>query len=281
MTLQPHPFDQAIALTLQRDNTYVGSSSPGYWNMVGPFGGISAATVLNAVMQHPSRLGEPVSLTVNYASALVQGPFTVMARPARTNRSTQHWVIEITQAGQTGVGETVLTATLLTAVRRSTWGVSDTPMPTVPTPQQIPPQAGFAPVEWVKRYEIRAVTGGLPHTWDGALNPHDASSASLTQFWIRDQPPRPLDFPALAAYADIFYPRIYLRRARRVPVGTVSMTVYFHADSAGLRECGDACVLGQARAQVFRDGFFDQSAQLWSQSGSLLVTSSQIVYYKE
>ena len=32
--------------------------------MVGPYGGITAAITLQAVMQHPNRLGEPTALTV-------------------------------------------------------------------------------------------------------------------------------------------------------------------------------------------------------------------------
>ena len=279
--MQLHPFDQAIALTAQGGDRFLGHTSPAYWNMVGPFGGISASVMLNAVMQHPSRLGEPVSLTVNYASGMAQGPFTVSARPARTNRSTQHWIVEMTQTGSAGVEETVLTATVLTAVRRETWGVSDTPMPVVPSPERAPVQAGFASMEWVKRYQILSVTGGLPTQWDGSVNSSEPASASLTQVWLRDDPPRPLDFPALAAYADIFFPRIFLRRAHRVPVGTVSMTVYFHVSGSLLRDCGSTYVLGQARGQVFRDGFFDHSAQLWSASGTPLVTSQQIMYYKE
>ena len=275
---QVHPFDLAIALAPQGENSYTGHTSPAYWNMVGPFGGISAGTMLNAVMQHPARLGEPVSLTINYASGLVQGPFGVSARPARTNRSTQHWMLEMVQVNQAGIEETVLTATVLTAARRSTWGTSESPMPAVPPARHMPVQAGFSKMEWLKRYDIRAVAGAMPRTWDGALHPE---GSSLTQLWMRDEPPRPLDFCALAAYADIFYPRLYLRRASAVPVGTVSMTVYFHAGTALLQQCGDTPVLGQARGQMFRDGFFDQSAQLWSGSGDLLVTSSQIVYYKE
>ena len=70
--------------------------------MVGPFGGITAATLLQAVMQHPDRLGEPLSLTVNYAGALARGPFTVQATPVRTNRSTQHWTLSILQPGADG-----------------------------------------------------------------------------------------------------------------------------------------------------------------------------------
>ena len=98
---------------------------------------------------------------------------------------------------------------------------------------------------------------------------------------MRDNPPRPLDHCSLAALADLFFPRIYLRRATPVHVGTVSMTVYFHAGSETLRQCGTGFVLGQVRGQVYRNGFFDHSAQLWSAPGAPLVTSSQIVYYKE
>ena len=95
--LTSHAFDQAIALELQSDKSFTGHTSAAYANMVGPFGGISAAQMLNAVLQHPDRLGDPVSLTINFAAALEDGPFVVQARAARTNRSTQHWIIEVTQ----------------------------------------------------------------------------------------------------------------------------------------------------------------------------------------
>ena len=37
-----HPFDEAMVLTGQPDGTLVGHSIPAYWNMIGPFGGITA-----------------------------------------------------------------------------------------------------------------------------------------------------------------------------------------------------------------------------------------------
>jgi hypothetical protein len=40
-------------------------------------------------------------------------------------------------------------------------------------------------------------------------------------------------------------------------------------------------LLGQARAQSFFNGFFDQSAELWNEAGDLLATTHQIVYFKE
>jgi len=273
--MNDHPFDAALRLTAEQAGLYSGSTSAAYWNMVGPFGGVTAATALNAVLQHPALLGEPISLTVNYAGPLLAGPFRVAATPRRTNRSTQHWLIEMTQANAAGVDEVMLTATALTASRRPTWGSEDTPMPAVPRPAGLPEEKPMTGVEWIHRYDMRFVEGAFPTEWDGH------GDSSLTQLWMRDMPPRVLDFCSLASMADIFFPRVYLRRAFRVPAGTVSMTVYFHADGAQLRASGDGFLLGQAHAQVFRKGFFDQSSQLWNEAGVLLATTNQIVYYKE
>ena len=67
-----HPFDKALALHHSdiRVGHFMGSTSPDYWNMVGPFGGATAALVLQSVMRHPDVLGTPIALTVNYAAAL-------------------------------------------------------------------------------------------------------------------------------------------------------------------------------------------------------------------
>jgi acyl-CoA thioesterase len=269
--LSEHAFDAAIALTGGTDNIFHGHTSPAYANMVGPFGGITAAQALNAVLQHPQRQGDPVALTVNFCAALADGPFDVTARPARTNRSTQHWVVELAQGGAT-----VMTATAFTALRRETWRATEHTLPAVPAPADVPRPEGRGRVEWINRYEMRFVEGGFPAVWDGTDH-----GVSRSQLWMRDNPPRPLDFASLTAMADVFFPRIWRRRASPVPIGTVSMTVYFHADAAQLRTTGTGYLLGQAQAQAFRNGYFDQTAQLWNEAGELLVTSHQVVYYKE
>jgi acyl-CoA thioesterase len=280
-----HPFDAAVALTpvtvtaqehgRESARHWQGQTHPAYANMVGPFGGITAAQALQAVMQHPERLGEPVSFTANFAAALADGAFRVEARPVRTNRSTQHWVVTISQADSTGVDSVVLTATAMTAVRRETWSAADAVMPSVPAPSGIARAARAARVAWIQRYDMRPCAGEMPTEWNGT------EADSLTQLWMRDDPPRPLDFCSLTALADVFYPRVWRRRALMTPVGTVSMTVYFHAGAAELAATGEGYLLGQARAQSFFNGFFDQSAELWNEAGVLLATTHQIVYFKE
>ena len=268
---EAHPVDAAVALQPQADGSFLGHTSPAYANMVGPFGGITAAQALNAVLQHPQRLGDPISLTVNFAAALADGPFTVLARPARTNRSTQHWVIEMQQGG-----ETVLTGTAFFGLRRETWSVDEHTMPAVPRPADVQRAGGPTRVEWVKRYEMRFVEGAIPTEWTG-----QDQGGSRSRLWLRDDPPRPLDFASLTGLSDLFFPRVWRRRPKLVPIGTVSMTVYFHADTALLQATGDGYLLGQVQAQAFRKGYYDQTAQLWNEEGQLLVTTNQIVYYKE
>ena len=270
-----HPFDIALQLQPAGPDRYSGQTSAAYWNMVGPFGGTTAALALQAVLRHPDLLGEPLSLTVNYAGALVSGAFTVGARAVRTNRSTQHWTVELLQNDADGQPLITTTATVVTAARRETWSVNDTPMPTVSAPDSSAALPQVPGVEWIRRYEMRPIEGGIPRQWDGS------GDSSLTRLWMRDNPPRPLDFCALAAMSHIFFPRVWLRRARQVPAGTVSLTVYFHASAQQLATAGDDYLLGQARAQEFRNGFFDQTGQLWDRGGILLATTHQIVYFKE
>ena len=95
-----HVFDEAVALQPQGESGFTGHTSPAYANMIGPFGGITAAQVLNAVLLHPQRLGEPVAMTINFAGPVADGPFTIRPHAARTNRSTQHWTVELLQGDE-------------------------------------------------------------------------------------------------------------------------------------------------------------------------------------
>jgi len=270
-----HPLDSAIALRSDSTpNRFVGAASRAYNNMIGPFGGSSAAIAMNAVMQHPARLGHPIALTVNFAAPLSFGPLAVVAVPTRTNRSTQHWSIEVLQSLPGQAETTVLSGTAVTANRRDTWSDDETAMPDAPKPTDVPSTDLMPGIDWIQRYELRTFEGATPIDWD------ERSRPSRIRMWVRDHPPRPLDFCALTAICDTFPPRVWLRRARRVPVGTVSMTTYFHTDAATLVATGEGHLLGQAQGQVFRNGFFDQTGQVWNQEGVLLATTHQLTYFQ-
>ena len=267
-----HPFDTAIALKPTSDNCFHGATTPAYANMVGPFGGTTGAALLNAALLHPARLGHPIALTVNFASALADGGFEIEARAVRTNRSTQHWVIELVQGGAVAA-----TATAVFAERRETWSAPEAVAPKdLPRPEALPRANLIGRPAWVARYDMRFVDGGMPEAFDGQERPDSKSC-----LWVRDEPPRRLDFASLAAICDSFFPRIFIRRRKAAPIGTVSLTTYFHADDAMLAAQADRSVLGTARALNFRNGYFDQSAEIWNDAGQLLASTHQIVYFRE
>ena len=279
-----HAFDQALQLrTLQQDphgGRYAGHTHPAWENMVGPYGGILAAIGVYGTQQHPAFLGQPLALTVNYAGPAAAGAWELQIRLARTNRSTQHWTFELGQTEADGAPNVVLTGTLMSGLHRPTWGGTDMPMPEVPLPETLEPPQDPVYMSWRARYDLRRAGGGLPAQWTQVETAAAPEAASLDQMWLRDADARPLDFAALAAGCDIFYPRVWQRRGAHTPAGTVSMTVYFHADGQALRVVGNDFVLAQARAQEYRGGFFDQTAQLWARDGTMLATTHQLVYYK-
>ncbi|MFT7584459.1 MAG: hypothetical protein ACI9EW_000876 [Cellvibrionaceae bacterium] len=261
-----HPFDSALELT-KENNHFHGRTSPAYANMIGPFGGITAAAMLKAVIEHPEVQGEPLTLTVNFAAAVKDGDYQIEAQAVRTGRSTQHWFVSMIQGD-----EVVTTATAIFATRRETWGATDLAFPSLPAEAK-PISTKMMP-PWAKNYQFRMMSEMAD------LIMADQPKAETLQS-IQDDPPRPLDFLSLTAMADVFPPRVMIRRAKFVPMGTVAFTVYFHVNSATLAAHGDGELIGHAQANRYYNQYADQSAELWTPAGDLLVTSTQIVYFKE
>ena len=110
--------------------------------------------MLKAILDHPTRQGDPLTLTVNFAAPVQNGRFTIEARPLRTNRSTQHWFVTMQQAGTV-----VATATAVCATRRETWSDTERPFPNIPPAADcLPVPNDFTP-PWTKMYEFRAANG--------------------------------------------------------------------------------------------------------------------------
>jgi hypothetical protein len=267
-TVAAHPFDRAVALELMPDGRLRGRTSELYWNMISPFGGATAATVLNAILLSPDRQGDPIALTVNFAAPIQPGEFFLEARLARANRSTQHWAVTVVQ-GMTP--DVVVNAVAVFGARRPTWGSTEAVRPETASVDASRRFQAVMKMKWPAMYDVRFALGQVS----------EEKPNSLTHTWIRDAEPRALDFLSLTAYCDTFAPRIFFRRAQLVPVGTVSLNIYYHVDAADLAGHGTEPVLGVAHGQVGHKGYCDQHAQLWGRKNTLLATTQQMLWYKE
>lgn len=264
-----HVFDEAIASTPvgpAADGVRTAQTHPAYNNMVGPFGGITAAAVVRGIAEHPDVLGDPLALTVNYTAPIAEGSWRLESSPVRTNRTNQHWTFTIVQDEQI-----VATGTAVFGIVRDTWADTESAPPAAPAPEEVAPSEYVEFIEWAKNYDKRFVVGGLD------VGRADDSTSTL---WLRDRPDRPLDFPSLTAMTDVFFPRVFLRHGTYMPAGTISLTTYFHATADELAAHGCAHVLATAKAARFGHGHFDQYGEIWS-GDTLLATTHQLVYFKD
>ncbi|MGD9395637.1 MAG: thioesterase family protein [Candidatus Thorarchaeota archaeon] len=264
-----HPFDQAVELASTSPNAYQGRIPQTYANIVGPFGGVIVAVILNGILSHKECQGEPISLTVNFSGPIADAPFDLVVRLMRTNRSNQHWIAELTQDSQIAA-----TATAVLATRKETWVMSDASTPIAPKPEEIVSWSAPPEPQWLRRYDFKFIRGEF------ILSDQPAKD-SESLLWVRDEPERPLDFLSLAAIIDVFFPRVFIRRQKLGVAATVSITTHFHADTSSLARQASRPILAAARGQRFYRGYFDQVAELWSDDGELLASSIQMVYFKD
>jgi len=269
-----HPLDEATALAgAPGDDLRIGRTSDRYWTFIGPFGGASAATALRAVLEHPGRAGDPLAITVNFCAPIERGEFAVRVRRARANRSSQHWLVELHQGASE---EAVLTASIVTALRRESWSHQFASAPALPPAETLAPLDNRRSLPWVAQYGFRFA--------EGAFVPSDAvpepPRSPRSVLWLQDDLPRTLDFISLLSLSDAFFGRLFQVIGRIPPFGTVSMTTYFHAAGEELTAHGTAPLAALADAHVFHRSFGDQSVALYGAGGQLFATSTQVAYFR-
>src|SRR4051794_31170925 len=214
LTKAPHLFDDATRVA-SGDSRWSGHTSDDYWAFVEPFGGVTAATMLRAIIEHPQRSGDPLSLTVNFCAPIEQGAFDLDVRLIKANRSTQHWSVELTQGG----ADVATFATAVFAVRRPSWSHQPTDFPGAPPFEatRAYPTRSLG-MSWVRQYDFRFVEGE-PHIGGASFA---APSGAFSKLWIGDAAPRLIDMLSLLSMSDAFFARIFHVRNEFVPFGTVS-----------------------------------------------------------
>jgi acyl-CoA thioesterase len=272
LTTTPHLFDDATRVAAG-DSRWSGHTSDDYWAFVGPFGGVTAATMLRAIMEHPQREGDPLAVTVNFCAPIAQGPFDLDVRLIKANRSTQHWSVELSQGG----ADVATFATAVFAVRRPSWSHQPAQFPQAPPFETTRPYSTRSlKMSWVRQYDFRFVEGE-PQLGSA---PHTAPGSAFSKLWIGDTAPRNIDVLSLLSMSDAFFGRIFHVRNEFVPFGTVSLTTYFHGGADELAAEDITHILATADANIFHKSYGDQSGALWSPNGRLLATTTQMAYFK-
>jgi acyl-CoA thioesterase len=235
----------------------------GAWSTeAGPNGGFLAAIVLRAMT---AALGDPErharSLTCHYLRPPGAGEMRVEVAVERSGRSLSTLSARLTQADR-------LCVAALAAFAIDLDGALDYAgaPPATPAPGELERMAPVATVPMTAQFDMRPALGAP--LFAGA-------DEALSGGWLRFADPHPLEAPALAMYADAWWPSALPRLTRPASAPTVDLTVHFRAPSAAAA-IADEPVLAVFRSSKSAAGFFEEDGELWSRDGVLLAHSRQL-----
>jgi len=261
-------FDRETALVALEDGQFTIEASDVYRNPTGmAFGGWVAAIAAQAVEMHPERRGPLVSQQIIFMTGVGPGEVKLSVKLLRAGASTQFWRVELSQNG-------ALTnaADIITSTRRPTDIDYQVEMPTAKSPDDsisLPSVNPMAP-KWVSHYDQR-IAKGMPF----AVN--ESPEAIV---WIKEADGRPVDRVSLFSILDTPMPRTFFVTEQFRPGSTVSMATYIYASEEDLAAAGSDFLLLRVTGATVRNSATDGRAEIWSQSGIMLATSSQIGFFR-
>lgn len=102
--------------------------------------------------------------------------------------------------------------------------------------------------------------------------PFSGADRAETGGWLGLLEERPLDALAVAICADAWFPAPWPVLTELAPAPTIELTIHFRAPLP----LPDSLLLGRFRSGLVRDGFFDESGELWAPDGTLVAQSRQL-----
>jgi acyl-CoA thioesterase len=255
-------FARATAVEPLGDGAWRADCDPGWSTQLGPNGGYLAAVILRAMaaaLDDGAR--EPRSLTCHYLRPPGDGELRLDVTVERSGRSLSTITARVSQ-------EDALCVLAVGAFAVDFEGAMDyaAAPPNVPDPGDVERLPPVAIVPMTAHFEMRPTIGAPLYA---------GADESASGGWLRFAEPEPLDAPALAMFADAWWPSPLPRLTRPVMAPTIDLTVHFRAPAAAAA-IAEEPVLAVFRSSTAADGFFEEDGEVWSRDGVLLAHSRQL-----
>jgi acyl-CoA thioesterase len=260
-------FADASRVTPNPDGAFDARLETDWYQGRGAFGGLVAALFLRAIAVKSGDDGRPFrTLTCHFCAPAQAGPVRIEVEIQRASSAVSHVTARMLQ------GDGVVATATATRARARDVGVAycDRVMPEVPAPEDTHSLdlSRGGPV-FTQYFDFRFAYGSAPFS---------GASKALFGGWLRHHNPGALDAPLAAAYADAWMPAMFTRFTEMRPVATVALTYYFFTDFApGLESSPGDAVLVTSRSDVSADGYGEQSNEVWTRSGTLVMTAIQLL----
>lgn len=259
-------FDQDTAVTPLGNGQYEAQLSDRWKVVLGPNGGYLMAIVLRALQAELADAERaPRSLALHYLAAPAAGPLQVSVQTERSGRNLSTLSTRFSQGDRLiGIG--------IAAFGKFRDGIefNDWAAPKVPAPDTLndwDPFGGHGPV-FLKNWRLR-----------NALEEDPAHAR--TGGWMQLAEPHAPDALSVAAMTDTWFPPLFMRAERPIPLPTIDLTVHFRTDMSRLQLAPDAWLLGVFETRLAADGYCEEDGCLWDASGRLLAHSRQLAVCSE
>ena len=227
------------------------------------FGGLSTSLVFEAMQQQVESGRHLRTLAVSFVGPATAGEHSIVTRTLREGGSVTHMQGELVCDG--GIAVSVNAA--FGKARTSSIAIAGPAMPDAPAPancKAFPYIEGITP-EFTKHFDMRLAYGAMPFS--------GANSADFGM-WIRFREAQQLSQSHLVALGDV-PPMPGLNMISPPGVGSsLSWYLEFPADLPALR--ADEFVYFDYRCQAAGDGYYNNTATLWTEAGQALMFGRQV-----
>jgi acyl-CoA thioesterase len=241
------------------DGVYRATCDPSWASELGPNGGYLAAIVLRAMsaeLADPARQAR--SLTCHYLRPPSADEVRLDVAVERSGRSVSTLTARLSQDDRLCIVAVAAFAIDLDGVLD--YGAGP---PSVPRPESTPRLPSVPRVPLTRHFDMRPALGEPLYA---------GADEALAGGWLGfADDGAPLDAPALAMFADAWWPSPLPRLTRPASLPTVDLTVHFRSPPSA-----DGPVLAVFRSSTSARGFFEEDGELWSRDGVLLAHSRQL-----
>ena len=261
-------FSEAMEMEEREVGRLVAHFDRSWWVVNGPNGGVIAALMVRAA-QHCLRGDRCVrTITTHFVSAPKEGPVSIEVTVERQGKIAGFASLRMVQ-------EDRLIATSLVAVAAvdqvpHQWEQRNFPkLPSLENCWLMQTTPPLVPLHsrWDRRWGL-----GVP----GVPDTSTIAGGYEAGGWIRLSEPELYDEALLAAMSDAWVPAIMAHTDLAVHAPTLELTVQFRTDPRELDMSSDTYCAAVFRQLSGREGFIDETGEIWSPDGQLLALSRQL-----
>jgi acyl-CoA thioesterase len=261
-------FSRTSAPEPQSGGRFLFQVDPSWFQGPGAFGGLTAATVLRAMM-HEAPERSPRSFDIQFCAPVPAGSSEIEVKVERVGSAMSFLSARVLNQGK-------VCATAIASLGRDRSFDLDfayqRPEGVLAVPDVEREMSGEPPPPpfpaFLRHFRLKFALGGIPYA--GAPQAH-------VGVWMRPHEPEPVDYPLAVALLDVPPPALLVKASSFRAMSSVAISYHFLAPLPAPELDPSAPMLVEVRSHAASGGYADQEGRLYSPQGKMYAVARQLV----